>query len=193
MDVNLLKFVRLRDSVKLSRTCLQGTCLGTSVCSFFLWLIPPFTTQNHTIRIGSLFLGFGLSSAGLISSQKLQQHRSLYEALDLAEKTAFNQHLAELTYNPPLACEESQSGYFSEYDATDVPEPLQPEIVPDCGSSNSSPEFSGKLILEIKKELELGTSDTRIIKEVLHCSGRKWDEGKAKLAEIKTLIQDLKA
>lgn len=188
MDVATIQFVRARDAIKMSRILLHSICISTSVSSFLLWVIPPFASQNQTIRVGSLLLGMGLSTTGLVSAYKLKHHQSLYEALDLAEKVAFNNYLARETYIPQLGYTEDNPAYFSEYNATDDKEVLQPEVLPDETSTTTSEQISTSLILEVGREVSNGSSDTFIIENVLQCKGRKYQDGKAKLAEIKELM-----
>jgi hypothetical protein len=73
---------------------------------------------------------------------------------------------------------------------------LQPEVLPTRTSPTTSEQFSTRLILEVGREVSKGSSDTHIIENVLQCKGRKYQEGKAVLGEIKELIalvsEDLK-
>ncbi|NES64130.1 MAG: hypothetical protein F6K24_02125 [Okeania sp. SIO2D1] len=191
MDVTNIQFIRARDAIKMSRILLHSICISTSVCSFLLWAIPPFATQNKTIRIGSLLLGVGASTAELISGHKLKHHESLYKALDLAEKTAFNNYLAQETYTPQLGGAETSRVYIPEIEATQDKEPLQPEILPEETSTTTSEEFSASLILEVGREVSKGSSDTYIIDNVLQAKGRKYRQGKVQLAEIKSIIEEI--
>lgn len=191
MDVTTIQFVRARDAIRTSRTLLHSVCIFTSISSFLLWIIPPFATQNQTIRVGSLLLGIGLSTTGLISGYKLKHHQSLYEALDLAEKTAFNNYLAQETYAPQLGSAEAVQVYTPESYATNEQEYLQPEILPEEASATTSEQFSASLMLEVGREVSNGKSDTFIIENVLQKKGRKFHEGKTQLAEIKSIIEEL--
>ncbi|NEN90317.1 MAG: hypothetical protein F6K48_15930 [Okeania sp. SIO3H1] len=191
MDVTSIQFIRVRDAVKMSKILLHSICIFTSIGSFLLWVIPPFVTQNQTVRIGSLLLGISLSVTGLISGYKLKQHDSLYKALDLAEKTAFNNYLAQETYLPELGSTEAAHIYIPENEATYPDETLKPEILPEGTSTSTSEEFSASLILEVGREVSKGSSDSFIIQEVLQCKGRKYQQGKIQLAEIKSIIEEL--
>ncbi|NET14370.1 MAG: hypothetical protein F6K08_16850 [Okeania sp. SIO1H6] len=195
MDSFLIRLNQTRDLIRLSRISLHSISIFCGSSSFLAWLIPPLTTDNVVLRTGSLFYSISISIAGLLTAKLLARHSPIYTALDNAEQQDLINNLAAAQYL-------NSQGYASQgqllpldiesqtADIEDVPTTKDESLPTEDYPSNFQENYN-KLIQEVMQEVEVGKSDTFIIENVLHCKGRKYQEGKKQLLEIKAIISKI--
>ena len=172
----------LLEMLKSLRSLLLSAASVTVISSLVLF-VAPTASSDATIKSllysGSLLSG--LSSIGL--SLAIDRYSPIFTILRKADDETFTHVIAAYIY-------EQKQG-FSELPATDKPIEIHPEQLPSDTSTTANEQFSTSLVTEVGRLVSEGKSDTFIIENVLQCKGRKYQEGKAKLAEIKALLNQL--
>lgn len=166
--------------------CNLSLILGLGVIT-----LPPFLTNNQIIRSSCLAGGFVLGCNVVLISSQLESVAQKAKALEKAVRENFGldlvttQMILEDQYKARLLPSSSLSPeYIPEYSETQ-PESVQVE--------DNNPEY-----LEIEQSqydnvlmaLERGDSDSVIIQNVLGCKGRKYQQGKTILSEIKGRLEN---
>ncbi|MGD1805825.1 hypothetical protein ACP6PL_10355 [Dapis sp. BLCC M126] len=176
----------LLEMLKSFRTLLISVASTSTIASLLLF-VAPTALKDDTIK--SIFysggLLSGLSTIGL--SMAINRYSPIFTILKKADDETFTHTIATYIY-------EQKQGINPDFDqlpVTDEPIDIYPEQLPDNVSINTSEQISASLITEVSKLVSEGKSDTFIIENVLQCKGRKYQEGKVKLGEIKELIAQL--
>jgi len=152
--------------------------------------LPPFLTNNQIIRLTCLFSGFALGGNVILVSGQLQvvtrRSKALEKAvqenfgLDLVTKQIMIEGDLKSRLLPQPVPEYIPDNQYFPNDNNQVLE--MPEIVE---SDESYIEISESQYSDVLMALKSGKSDSVIIQDVLGKKGRKYQEGKAILTQIK--------
>lgn len=192
-----------KEQIKLNRTILHSTGISSAIAGLFLWSITPFVTESKLLRFGSLGTSLILGGISLASGVKLEQNKTLYRAIQKAEEDDFLHRIASAQYGQQQVWETIAAGGTrrddlpvgatstlevpgSDAEVSEVPE--DGELTDSLPGSNQtsqlvagSPGSPGS----VKKAIKEGKSDTWIIENILKMGGRKFEEGKVILEEMK--------
>ncbi|MEM1169242.1 MAG: hypothetical protein AAGJ08_09270 [Cyanobacteria bacterium P01_H01_bin.35] len=172
----------LLEMLKSFRTLLISAASTSTIASLILF-VSPTASEDDTIK-SFLYSGGLLSGLGTIGlSMAIHRYSPIFTILKKADDETFTHIIATYIY-------EQKQG-ISQLPVTDEPIEIYPEELPESPSTTTSEQISASLITEVSKLVSEGKSDTFIIENVLQCKGRKYQEGKAKLGEIKELIAQL--
>lgn len=173
----------LLEMLKSFRTLLIAAASTTTIASLTLF-VSPTASKDTTIK-SILYSGgllSGLSTIGL--SMAINRYSPIFTILKKADDETFTHTIATYIF-------EQKQMANPDFSATNEPIEIYPEELPESVSINTSEQISASLITEVGKLVSEGKSDTFIIQNVLQCKGRKYQEGKAKLGEIKAMISQL--
>ncbi|MEM1172329.1 MAG: hypothetical protein AAGJ08_25435 [Cyanobacteria bacterium P01_H01_bin.35] len=176
----------LLEMLKSFRTLLISAASTSTIASLILF-VSPTASEDDTIK-SFLYTGgllSGLSTIGL--SMAIHRYSPIFTILRKADDETFTHTIATYIYEQ----KQGISPDFEQLPVTDEPIEIYPETLPEATPTNTSEQISASLITEVSKLVSEGKSDTFIIENVLQCKGRKYQEGKAKLGEIKELIAQL--
>ena len=172
----------LLEMLKSFRTLLISAASVATFSSLVLFVAP--TASSDTAIKSLLYSGSllsGLSTIGL--SLAINRYSPIFTILRKADDETFTHTIATYIY-------EQKQG-IPELPVTDEPIEIYPEQLPNNTSTTTNGQFPTSLITEVGRLVSEGKSDTFIIENVLQCKGRKYQEGKTKLAEIKVLLSQL--
>lgn len=173
----------------LKRQCLwlHLGCNLSLIVGLGVTTLPPYLTNNYIIRYSCLLGGFILGCNVVLTSSQLLFVSQKAKALEKAVKENFGLDLVT-----------TQMLLEDQYKARLLPQNPEPEHIPERYEpqpivQNNEIQEDNSEYLEIEQSkydgvlmaLERGDSDSVIIQDVLGYKGRKYQQGKVILAEIK--------
>ena len=192
MTLNPIHIESQEKSLRNQGLLLHLGCNLSLILGLGVLTMPSFLTSNKIIRISCLTGGFILGCNVILVSSKLQTLTKKAKALEKAVQENFG---LDLVTNQIIIQDNLKAKLLPQ------PVPVQPDYipdnqyVPDDNQTIEVPEIveSDGPYLEIEQSqydnvlmaLEQGTSDSVIIQDVLGCKGRKYQEGKTILNQIK--------
>jgi hypothetical protein len=191
----------------------------SSVAGLLLWSSSPFIWSNSkdkfqvVLRYLSLFGSLGCGVTAIVCGQQLQKINPLVKALDVAERNDFLEQLAvsqfqqqqqwqqmalaptqlqplSTPHSTPLSLGNTSGNATGNNPGNVAIEPVTDSVTDSV--TNSLPEVKEAykpMYLSIIALQQQGTSDSKIIKEVLGQEGRNFDKGKQMLEALLHLGQ----
>jgi len=186
MTINPAYIESQEKSLRNQCLLLHIGCNLSLITGLIVLTLPPFLTSNKLIRISCLTGGFLLGCNVVLTSIQLQSITQKYKVLEKAVRENFGLDLVT-----------KQIIIEGELKSRLLPQP-EPEYIPDnqyVSNENQILEIPDPEISEIQYNdvliaLERGDSDSVIIQDVLGKKGRKYQEGKTILNQIKQEINE---
>lgn len=186
MTINLAYIESQEKSLRNQCLLLHIGCNLSLIAGLIVSTLPSFLTNNQIIRISCLTGGFILGCNIVLVSNQLQTVTKKAKALEKAVQENFG---LDLVTKQIIIEGDLKSRLLPqpvpEYtpDNQYVPDDNQALEIPE--SDESCIEISEPQYNDVLTALEAGKSDTYIIQDVLGKKGRKYQEGKAILTQIK--------
>jgi len=191
-----------KDQILFNRKLLNVLAVAAFIASLFLWSVAPFIPSSNSnrdkfVRYLSLICTILGGDILLSCGRKLERNQPLYKALERAEENVFIHQVATSQYAheqeiTELAKPTSQAAFPRFPSPENFSGPGNPENQRESdfsGSGNSEENFPDQLDLEkISAAVKAGEPDSFIITDLLGMRGRRYQEGKELLEEIKLTV-----
>ncbi len=210
-----------QQQLRQNRSLLLLTGGVSTLAGLFIWSASPFIFSNPKDKVGvclrylSLLSTLGCGVGAVVSGRQLERISPLIKAMDTAEREDFLTALAtsqfvqqqqwqqmalQPTTRPPIQVEQvaDSTGNASGNNPGNNPgngaiEPVTDSVTNSVTNGvTSAAEAYKPMYLSIIALQQQGTSDSKIIKEVLGQSGRNFDKGKEMLEALLQLGQEQK-
>jgi len=191
-----------KDQILANRKMLNAIAVVAFITSLFLWSVAPFVATSNGnrdkfVRYFSLICAILGGDILLACGRKLERNQPLYKALEKAQENVFIHQVAtsQYTYEQEITKSAEPSSQVAvprfppPENFSGVENPENQRESDFSGSGNSEENFPDQLDLEkISAAVKAGEPDSFIITDLLGMRGRRYQEGKELLEEIKLTV-----